>query len=159
MLNRFTLNISLAFVWCLLQNDISLRQFVIGYLVGLVTMLFFPRSFHQEQRYIRKIAMGIRLLGFFLKELLIANIAVVKQVLSPRLNVRSGIVAYPLELRNDLLITILANMITLTPGTLSVEVSPDRHFLFIHYLDIVDIEQEKRLIKNGFERYLQMIAQ
>jgi multicomponent Na+:H+ antiporter subunit E len=50
-------------------------------------------------------------------------------------------------------------MITLTPGTLSVEVSPDRRFLFIHVLDIADSEEEKRKIKDGFERYLQRLAQ
>lgn len=159
MLSRLALNITLAFTWCLLQNEISLHQFLIGYLVGIGVMLFFPRSFHQESRYIRKVLMGLRLLGFFIKELVVANIDVVKQVLSPRLNVRSGILAYPLEVQHDILITLLANMITLTPGTLSVEVSPDRRLLFIHFLDIEDIEEEKQKIKDGFERYLLLIDQ
>jgi multicomponent Na+:H+ antiporter subunit E len=158
MIHHFFLNLSLAFVWCLLQNEISLQQFVIGYLVGAGIMLFFLRVFHEEL-YFRKVGLGLRLLGFFIKELLIANWAVVKQVLSPRLKARPGIIAYPLELQNDILITLLANMITLTPGTLSVEVSPDRRFLFIHVLDIADSEEEKRKIKDGFERYLQRLAQ
>ena len=71
-----------------------------------------------------------------------------------KLAIRPGIVAYPLSLQNDVLITLLANMITLTPGTLSVEVSPDRQFLFIHFLDVADVEEEIRIIKDGFERYL-----
>lgn len=158
MIQHFFLNLLLAVVWCLLQNQLTLQQFVIGYLLGAGIMLFFIRVFHEEL-YFHKVVLGVRLLGFFIKELLVANLAVVRQVLSVRVTPRAGIIAYPLELRNDILITLLANMITLTPGTLSVEVSPDRRFLFIHVLDIGDIEEEKWKIKNGFERYLQRIAQ
>ena len=158
MIHHFFLNLSLAFVWCLLQDEISLQQFLIGYLVGAGIMLFFIQVFHEEL-YFQKVGLGLRLLLFFTKELLVANWAVVKQVLSPQLKARAGIIAYPLELQDDILITLLANMITLTPGTLSVEVAPDRRFLFIHILDIADIEEEKRKIKNGFERYLQRLAQ
>lgn len=157
MIQHFFLNLILAFVWCLLQNEISLQQFIIGYLLGAGIMLFFIRVFHEEL-YFYKVGLGLRLLGFFIKELLLANWAVVKQVLSPRPNMRAGIIAYPLELKNDILITLLANMITLTPGTLSVELASDRSFLFIHILDIADIEEEKRRIKYGFESYLQRIA-
>ncbi|MCY4388764.1 MAG: Na+/H+ antiporter subunit E [Desulfurellaceae bacterium] len=159
MVTRLFFNIILAFAWCLLQDEISLRQFVIGFLVGLSAMLFFPRSFHQERRYFRKVTLSVQLVFFFVKELLIANWTVVRQVLAPELKIQSGIVAYPLSLQNDVLITLLANMITLTPGTLSVEVAPDRQFLFIHFLDVDDVEEEIRIIKDGFERYLLLIAQ
>ena len=158
MVTRFFFNVILAFAWCLLHDEISLRQFVIGFLVGLLAMLFFPRSFHQERRYFRKAALSVRLALFFTKELLIANWTVVRQVLALKLAIRPGIVAYPLSLQNDVLITLLANMITLTPGTLSVEVAPDRQFLFIHFLDVDDVEEEIRIIKDGFERYLLLIA-
>ncbi len=159
MVTRFFFNVILAFAWCLLHDEISLRQFVIGFLVGLLVMLFFPRSFHQERRYFRKLMLSVQLALFFVKELLIANWTVVRQVLAWKLAIRPGIVAYPLSLQNDVLITLLANMITLTPGTLSVEVSPDRQFLFIHFLDVADVEEEIRIIKDGFERYLLLIAQ
>ena len=159
MVTRFFLNVILALAWCLLHDEISLRQFVIGFLVGLLAMLFFPRSFHQERRYFRKAALSVRLALFFTKELLIANWTVVRQVLALKLAIRPGIVAYPLSLQNDVLITLLANMITLTPGTLSVEVSLDRQFLFIHFLDVDDVEEEIRIIKDGFERHLLLIAQ
>ncbi len=159
MVTRLFFNVILAFAWCLLQDEISLRQFVIGFLVGLSAMLFFPRSFHQERRYFRKVTLSVQLVFFFVKELLIANWTVVRQVLAPELKIQSGIVAYPLSLQNDVLITLLANMITLTPGTLSVEVAPDRQFLFIHFLDVDDVEEEIRIIKDGFERYLLLIAQ
>ena len=115
-------------------------------------MYFFIRLFH-------KVGLGLRLFFFFIKEVLIANYAVAKKVLAPRLSLRSGIIALPLELKGDIPITLLANMITLTPGTLSVDLSPDRKFLFVHILDIDDPEEEKRKIKEGFEHYLQAIIQ
>lgn len=158
MIQHLFLNVGLALVWCLLHNEMSLKQFVIGYLLGAGIMLLFIRLFHEEI-YFRKVELSLRLFFFFVKELLVANFAVAKKVLAPRISVRSGIIALPLELRGDIPITLLANMITLTPGTLSVDLSPDRKFLFVHVLDIADPEEEKRKIKEGFERYLQAIAQ
>ena len=159
MVARVFFNLILAFIWCLLQDEISLRQFVIGSLIGLMAMLFFPRSFHQERRYFRKVWACFQLAVFFVKELLIANWTVVRQVLAPELKIHSGIIAYPLTLQHDMLITLLANMITLTPGTLSVEVAPDRKYLFIHFLDVDDVEEEIQIIKEGFEYYLLRISQ
>ena len=153
MIQHFFLNFGLAFVWCLLQGEVTLRQFIIGYLISMGIMLFFVRIF-QEQLYFRQVTCAVKLLGSFLKELLVA-----KKVLSPEINVQSGMIAYPLTLKSDMLITLLANIITLTPGTLSVEISDDRKFLFIHVLDIADPEKEKQSIKDSFEHYLLRMAQ
>ncbi len=158
MIPHFFLNVSLALVWCLLQNEMSLRQFLIGYLLGAGIMFFFARFFH-EKPYFRKVFLSLKLFLLFIKEIFVANFVVAKKVLSPRSQVRSGIIALPLDLKGDIPITLLANMITLTPGTLSVEVSPDRRFLFVHILDITDPREEKHKIKEGFERYLQEITQ
>jgi multicomponent Na+:H+ antiporter subunit E len=157
ILRHLFLNLGLALVWCLLQNDLTLAQFVLGYLIGAAIMLFFVRLFHEEP-YFRKVYLSFRLFVFFVKELLVANFAVVRRVLAPRPQVRSGIIALPLDLKGELPITLLANMITLTPGTLSVEVSPDLSLLFVHILDIGDPQEEKRRIKDGFERYLREIV-
>ena len=158
MIQHFFLNCGLAFVWCLLQGEVTLQQFIIGYLISMGIMLFFVRIF-QEQLYFRQVTCALKLLGSFLKELLVANWRVAKKVLSPEINVQSGMIAYPLELKSDILITLLANIITLTPGTLSVEISDDRKFLFIHVLDIADPEKEKQSIKDSFEHYLLRMAQ
>jgi multicomponent Na+:H+ antiporter subunit E len=67
---------------------------------------------------------------------------------------RPGVVAIPLDARTDAEITLLANLITLTPGTLSLDVSSDRRMLYIHvmYIDNDDLEEVRRKIKAGFER-------
>ena len=93
----------------------------------------------------------ISLAGFFIKELILSALQVAWLVVQPKLRLRPGIIAYPLTVTTDLQITLLANMITLTPGTLSVEVSHDRKSLFIH---AIDIESREALIGNiaaGFE--------
>ena len=116
MVARLFLNLGLAFVWCLLQDEISLRQFLIGCAVGVAAMLFFPRSFQQERRYLRKVRLSFQLALFFVKELIIANWTVLKQVLAPRLTVRSGIIAYPLELHSDIHVDmnkLLCSLVTL----------------------------------------------
>ena len=68
---------------------------------------------------------------------------------------RPGIVAIPLDIERDIEITLLANMITLTPGTLSIDVSNDKRILYVHGMHVQDLEEFKREIKDGFEKLVQ----
>lgn len=93
----------------------------------------------------------VRLLGFFLVQLLLSALRVAWLAIQPRLRLRPAIIAYPLTVTTDMQITLLANMITLTPGTLSIDVSDDRRTLFIHALDMPDRERLIGEIAAGFE--------
>ena len=73
-------------------------------------------------------------------------------VMSPRMEVKPGIFAYPLRVNRDFEITLLANLITLTPGTLSVDVSDDRRILYVHAIDCSDPDRLRQDIAAGFER-------
>ncbi|MBI2871353.1 MAG: Na+/H+ antiporter subunit E [Candidatus Omnitrophica bacterium] len=95
---------------------------------------------------------------YFLWEIVLANLKVAVCVLSPIRNLKPGFVAIPLEAQTDTEITILANMITLTPGTLSVEISDDRKILFIHTLFAEEPEELVEGIKRSFERRLLKIT-
>jgi multicomponent Na+:H+ antiporter subunit E len=106
---------------------------------------------------IRKIPSVVLLLLSFCWELLLSNLAVVKIVLKPRLDIRPGVIAYPLRLQSEMAITWLANLITLTPGTLSMYISDDRKTLYIHTLNIDDPSQIVRTIQRAFERHLMEI--
>lgn len=101
-----------------------------------------------------RIFVGIELFLFFLKELVVANIQVAVAVVKSNTRLKPAIVKIPLSVRSDLAITILANMITLTPGTLSLDVSSDKQFLFVHVLDSDDCEATIRSIQDGFEKRL-----
>ena len=100
---------------------------------------------------ILRIAFGwLTLTSLFLRELALSVRDVVLTVIDPRRVRRSAIVAVPLDVRSDAGISVLANMITLTPGTTSLHVSDDRRVLYVHVMNASD--QSVRQIKDGFER-------
>jgi multicomponent Na+:H+ antiporter subunit E len=92
------------------------------------------------------------LLLLFLWEILLANLRVAYDVLTPRHRMRPGVIAVPLDARSDAEITLLANLITLTPGSLCLDVSGDRQTLYIHAMYIEDIPTVRRKVKASFER-------
>ncbi len=93
----------------------------------------------------------LSLIALFVKELILSALKVAWLALQPRITIRPAIVAYPLTVTTDAQITLLANMITLTPGTLSVDVSADRKTLYIHAIDIASREALIGDVAGGFE--------
>jgi multicomponent Na+:H+ antiporter subunit E len=94
----------------------------------------------------------LSLLLLFVRELIASALKVAWLVVQPRLKIRPAIIAYPLTVTTDLQITLLANLITLTPGTLSVDVSADRKTLYVHAIDMESKEDLIGSIAAGFER-------
>jgi len=94
----------------------------------------------------------VRFALFYLQELFLANLRVAHDVLTPRHRMKPGIIAIPLDAKSDLEIISLANLITMTPGTLSLDVSTDRRVLYIHAMYIDDLEELRSKIKDGFEK-------
>lgn len=90
--------------------------------------------------------------AFLLRELVLATLRVAWEVVTPAKKRRQGIIAVPLDVRTDLEIALLANLITFTPGTLSLDVSSDRTVLYVHTLFVDDPDQLRREIKDGYER-------
>lgn len=117
-------------------------------------------SFIYDRSHFVKVPRTIKLTLYFFKELIIASLVVAWDVITPRLNVESGVIALPLEAKSNLEITILASLISLTPGTLSLDVSEDKSVLYVHavYIKGGDVEGLKRQIKDGFERKLLSIT-
>jgi multicomponent Na+:H+ antiporter subunit E len=122
----------------------------------LVYFLLWLASFFYDRSHFVKVPKALGLLFYFLKELFIASLIVAWDVITPRSRIESGVIALPLDAKTDLEITILASLISLTPGTLSLDVSEDKRFLYVHavYIKQGDVEALKRQLKNGFERKL-----
>ncbi|NLD54956.1 MAG: sodium:proton antiporter [Burkholderiaceae bacterium] len=99
---------------------------------------------------LRSTVRWVALTGLFLRELAMSVQDVIRTVIDPRRVGHSAIVAVPLDVRSDAGISLLANMITLTPGTTSLHVSDDRRVLYVHVMNASD--QTVRMIKDGFER-------
>lgn len=150
-MNLLLINVILALGWCAVNGEFTLITLLIGFALGY-GCLWLVRPLYQPTRYFIHFWAGLRLALLFFTELVKSCIAVAKQVLLPHLNCCAGIVAIPLEVKTDLEITLLANLITLTPGTLSLHISSDRSTLFVHAMSVPDPEALRRDIKGGFER-------
>ena len=99
-----------------------------------------------------KIPKLVALFAFFLGELVISSMRIAWDVLTPRAYRAPGIVAVPLDAQSDTEIATVANLISLTPGSLSVDVSSDRRTLYVHSMFAGDPDELRMEIKNGFER-------
>lgn len=120
----------------------------------VVYFMLWLLSFFYDKTFFRKLPKILNLLFFFMKELLKANFRVASDVLSPRYRMSPGIIAFPLKANTVLEITILANMISLTPGSMIIDVSDDRKILYIHtmYIKNNNLEQKREEVRNGFEK-------
>lgn len=154
---QILLNLSLAIIWMLLSSEFSFGSFFVGYGIG-VLLLYIFRSFLKFDIYFTKIIAFAKLTLVFLKEMIIANLNVAKIVLSPKMKAKPGIIAYPTELKSRLEVTLLASLITLTPGTLVMSFSDDQKILYIHTLDIDSKEVVIASIKQTFEKGIQEVT-
>ena len=143
-------NIILTFIWTLLTSDFHAYNFVVGFIISSVFLLATDRT-DKTTRYLRYYLKAVSFLFFFISELIKANIEVAYEVITPKFTMKPGIVQVPLDLETDLEITLLANLITLTPGTLSLDVSKDKKVLYVHSMYINDRDEFIYGIKNGFE--------
>lgn len=132
----------------------SPANFLIGFIIAFVTLrLCIPKE--MGGAYYHKGGRIALFCLYVLVELVLANIKMAYYTLSPLGKLKPGVLAVPLvEDITDTELTILANLITLTPGTLSLDVSADRSILFIHFMHVTDPDQMRQEIKDGFERRL-----
>lgn len=144
--------ILLAVAWVVLTGTFDVPNVVFGLVAGALLARLVPRAPGARWTPRRAWAM-VSLAAYFVWELILANIRVVAAVLGPRSRLSPAVVAVPLDARTDAEITLFANLITLTPGTLSVDVSPDRRVLYVHTISFAgDLETARRELKDGFER-------
>ncbi len=146
----FILNVFLAFAWAALLGEYTTANFIAGFVLGYA-MLWIMQYVIGSSSYFVKVRQVVNLIALFIWELILANLRVAYSVIAPH-KMRPGIVAIPLDITSDVEITLLANMITLTPGTLSLDVSDDRRVLYVHGMHVHDLESFRRDIKDGFER-------
>lgn len=155
---QILLNLFLAFIWMFLQTAYDGPTFTIGYLLGLLIILGF-RKFFGTRFYLMRVFAVLRLLTIFLKELVLSNISVLKVILKPKLDIKPGIFALTTDLEKEWEITIFANLITLTPGTLVIDISDDNKTLYIHAMDLSDgIEETIKGIKGTFENAIKEVS-
>ncbi len=139
----------LLLVWLLLNNTLSAGHILLGSVIALV-LPWATASFWADQLHLHKPGLALRFLLLVLWDITVANIQVAKLILNPRRKLRPAFVHYPLDMDNDFAITVLAATISLTPGTVSIDVSSDHRTLLLHGLDVDD---EAALIADIKSRY------
>ena len=150
-MNCFLLNIFLALGFSAVLGQLNLSGFVSGFVVGYAA-LWLTKPLYGNTRYFERLPNVLRLIGFFGKELLVSNLKVLWDVITPQHISRPGIIGLPLDARTDLEIMLVANLISLTPGTLSLDLSEDKRVLYVHVMFLDDIERTRQQIKQGLER-------
>lgn len=150
-MNLYLANILMALAWAAVTGSFSPANLVFGFALGAVALSLI-REQVGSMGYFSRARRVISLMVMFVYELVLSSVRVAIMVLNPKMNLKPGIFAYPLKVDRDFEITLLANLITLTPGTLSVDVSDDRRTLYIHTVDCSDPEALREDIADGFER-------
>lgn len=154
---QLVVNIVIAIIWMFLTESYSFTSFFIGFLLG-IGMLFLFNRFIPDSFYFKYVWAIVKLIVLFIKELILSNLSVLKLVYKPKLEIKPGIIALPTDLNRNWEITILANLITLTPGTLSIDVSPDNRYIYIHVMDMPDVDEAIMQIKNTFEKAIMEVT-
>lgn len=144
------LSLTLLLVWLLLVNDMSVGHWLLGALLGWLIPLL-TQVFWINPPRIRK---PLKLCLFFLRvlgDIVIANLQVAKLILGPSARLRPAFVEIPMLLEDELALTMLASIISLTPGTVSADLSDDRKILLVHSLDVDDETALVEQIKHRYE--------
>lgn len=158
--NGVIIFIILLVFWILMSNSLALQSLLAGLVISLVIALVLSarlRVFSELNLSPKALAYTI-VYGFvFLKELILSNLDVALRVISPRLPINPGIVEAKTSLKSPMARMILANSITLTPGTFTVEMKEDT--LFIHCIDIKseNIQDVTQRVVRKFEKYLEVM--
>lgn len=153
MIKHFLMNLLLSFIWVALTGSMYYSNFLFGFLLGFF-ILWVMNLNEGDQRYFNRVPKTLGLMLYFIYEMLVANLQVAYDVITPKYFFKPGIVRYPLEATSDLEINLLSTMISLTPGTLILDISEDKKSIFIHVMYLKNKEQFIKQIKNGFEKKL-----
>ena len=146
-------------VWCFVHGTFSINSLIFGLLIGLVCIRPFKFLYKPESNFKlfsppSRIISIIRYFVVLIKEIIKANIVVAKIVLKPKIDINPGIIAVPIRCKTDLGITAIANTITLTPGTITVDISDDKSLLYVHCIDASNPKAVAASIRNDLEKYV-----
>ncbi|MEE1130306.1 MAG: Na+/H+ antiporter subunit E [Caryophanon sp.] len=150
---QFILNLFIALLWVLLKDEdyFKVSTFIAGYLVGIV-ILYIMHRFYGTRFYLRRVWCMISLIWLFIAELLSSSVSVMRQVVTPNLNIKPGIFTYETSLTSDWEITALALLLTLTPGSVVMEVSEEGNVFYIHAMDMEETKDQVLRSIARFER-------
>lgn len=152
------LSVMLLLIWLLLVNDLSVGHLLLGALLGWAVPLYTAR-FWPDQVRVRRPLLLLRFIGVVLFDILVANVIVARLILGQRERLQPAFVVMPLALRSEVAISLLANTISLTPGTVSAYLSADHRCLVIHSLHTTAPDELVATIRQRYETPLKEILE
>jgi len=158
--NFIYLFIILMVIWMALTLSVNKQELLTGFIVSFIIVLALYKSFQIigfPNVTIKKVVTFCIYIIILFKEIVIANLDVAYRVIHPKMPIKPGIVIIKTELKQDLAKMILANSITLTPGTFTLDIEEDR--LLIHWINVKtdNIDEATKIIGGKFEKYLKII--
>ena len=127
-------------VWVLLWDTFSVANVLSGIVVVTVVLALFPTKRRGERSFAIRPRPGAKLVWFLLRQVVAANLFIVREAVRPRPHAHAGILTVPLHCPSDGIITFVANVIALSPGTMTVEVVVMPPTIVLHVLDVRDVE-------------------
>jgi multicomponent K+:H+ antiporter subunit E len=147
------LSIFLVISWLLLNNTVAMGHVVLGGILAILIPWFTSR-FWPEKLCLKNPGVFARFALVVAYDILIANVTVARLILSPNDLLKPDFLEIPLDIEHPLGISVLASTISLTPGTVSSDLSQDRKTLLVHALHVEDKEEEIARIKARYEKPL-----
>lgn len=153
-MTTFVSNLVLALAWILLMGSISLFNFVSGFVLGYGILWLLQPLTGGPNRYFHRVYAVLRLIIMFHYELIVSSVQVLWDVITPRHLSNPGLIEMPLDVKTDAGILLVTNLISLTPGTLSLDVSEDRKTLLVHAMFADDPDALCHQLKSGMETWV-----
>jgi len=159
MAAQFLLNLFIAFLWTLFKDEpiFHLSTLIDGFLVGIV-IVFLMRRFFGGRFYLHRLYCAIKLVLIFISETFQSAIPVIKEVLSPRIRVKPGIFKYETVLTSEWEVTILSLLLTLTPGSVVMEITDEGNVLYVHAMDVERFQKDLEQSLARFEKAIMEVS-
>lgn len=157
-MNQLVLNIVIAFLWVLFQDEdhFKFTTFFSGYLIGII-VVYILHKFFSDNFYLRKVWVIIKFLGVYFYQLVTSSLSTINYILFKTKEMNPGLLSYETDLRSDWAITFLTILIIITPGSTVIRISKDSKRFFIHSIDVS--EKEKNSLLKSIKQYENLILE
>ncbi len=159
MAAQFLLNIFIAILWVLLKDEdvVTFQTLLTGFIIGSF-IIWLMRRFFGRSFYLQRVISIIKLLLIFLEEMFYSSIVVIKHILSPKLDLKPGIFSYKTPLKKDWEVTVLSILLTLTPGSVVMEVNETGDVIYIHAMDLTRYKDDLKRSLKRFEKAIMEVS-
>lgn len=156
MVNKFLMNLLLSFIWVAISGSMYYSNFLFGFLLGFFILWIINKN-EEDNRYFNRVPKIIGFVFYFLSEMIKANVQVAYDVITPKYFFKPGIVRFPLTATSDSEINLISMFISLTPGTILLDVSEDKKWIFIHVMYLDSKENFISKMKYSERRILELV--